>query len=356
MNLKSFRRIVLLTEGESTPFLAKTAISMLRYRPKDVLAVLDRHEVGKTADQVFNVGGEIPFVDSLDRVEDADSLFIGIAPPGGKLPEAWRPMVVDAIRRGMAVVSGLHHFLTDDDEFVKLAQKSNAQLVDVRKNDEKETATGKGLNPGCFRIHTVGQDCSVGKMVTAIEVQKNLQDRGYDAGFAATGQTGMMIEGQGTPIDCVVSDFVNGSAERLVKSLDHHEFLVIEGQGCITHPAYSGVTLGLLHGCAPDAMVFCYEATRPHVKGFGEIPLQPIAKLVELYETVANTRHPSSVVGIAMNSRLLTDAQYREEKQRLESELGLPVVDVFRESADGLVGAILVRRDQVTENREGAIH
>ncbi len=343
--LTDYHRIVLLTDGCSSPFLAKTAISMLRYRTADVAAVLDHEQSGKTAGEVFGFGGAIPVIGSLEEAANPDALLIGIAPPGGRLPEAWRAVVLQAIGAKVDLISGLHQFLCNDAEFAAAAKASGARLIDVRKNSETETGIGSGLSPDCFRIHTVGHDCSVGKMVAAMEIQRGLCQRGIDAGFAATGQTGIMVSGAGIPIDCVVADFVNGAAERLVRQFEHHEMLLIEGQGCITHPAYSGVTLGLLHGCAPDALVMCYEATRTHVKGFGDIPLQPLSRLIMLYEQMASTRHPCRVIGLAVNSRLLDDTEFTEEKKRVSSELDLPVCDVLREGPDALVDAIISYRN-----------
>ncbi|MEM7454622.1 MAG: DUF1611 domain-containing protein [Planctomycetota bacterium] len=347
--LDEFARIVLLTEGASNHFVGKTAICMLRYRTDDICAVLDSEEQGKTANDLFHVGGAVPVVGSLDEVENADALVIGIAPPGGKLPANWRHIILTAISRKMTVVSGLHDFLANDDEFRIAAKSAGANLIDIRRNDENRTATGEPFSQDCFRVHTVGQDCSVGKMVVSVELQRALIKRGINAGFAATGQTGIMISGNGIPIDCVVADFVNGAAERLVRSMEHHEMVVIEGQGCITHPAYSAVTLGLLHGCAPQAMVLCYEAKRTHVKGFSDTPLQPLENLISLYEQMATVRVPSKVVAIGLNSRLLSEEEFRAEKDRVSNELGLPVCDVIREGADSLADAVLEYRRNITQ-------
>lgn len=339
-----YRRIVLLTDGASNPFLAKTAISMLRYRGDDVCAILDRSQAGQTAEELFGCGGRIPVVGSLREVESADALLIGIAPPGGRLPDEWRPFIMDAIGLGLDIVAGLHQFMADDEEISTAAAAAGVRLIDVRRNSFKQMPTLVERNPGCFCVLTVGQDCSVGKMVTAIEVGEELKRRGLDAGFAATGQTGIMISGSGMPVDCVISDFVNAAAEQLVLENQHFELLMVEGQGCITHPAYSAVTMGLLHGAAPDAMVLCFEAGRTHVKGFGEVPLQPLARLVQIYEDLASTRRSCRVVGVSMNSRLLDEDHFREEKARIESELGLPVCDVYREGPERLADAILEAR------------
>ncbi|MCP4782114.1 MAG: DUF1611 domain-containing protein [Fuerstiella sp.] len=338
--LKRYRRIILLTDGFSTPFLAKTAISLLRYRPSDIVAVLDSTEAGRTSDSLFQAGGTTPVVGSLGEV-DADALFIGIAPPGGALPGSWRAIVLEALARGIDVVSGLHDFLCHDSEFQQAADEHGCRLIDVRKNNQRHTAKHVEFREGCLRVHTVGHDCSVGKMVTSLEIQRALAKRGEDAQFLATGQTGIMIAGDGVPVDCVVADFVNGAAETLVQRHEQHDILLIEGQGSISHPSFSAVTLGLLHGCAPDGLILCYEAGREMVKGLDEIPIPPLKTLVAAYENIAALRNPCRVIGVAMNGRKLSPEEAVVERERVSSELGLPACDVYRDGADVLADAVL---------------
>ena len=345
-NLNRYRRIVLLTDGYSTPFLGKTAISLLRYRPDDIVGVLDQGEVGKMAPQLFGTGDGIPVVATVDNL-DADALFVGIAPPGGKLPGQWRSIIIDALQRGIDVVSGLHDFLSLDVEFTNVAKKYGSKLIDVRQNNERETAQRVTFREGCTRIQTVGQDCSVGKMVAALEVQRALIQRDIDSRFVATGQTGIMISGAGVPIDCVVSDFVNGAAERLVQRNEHHEVLLIEGQGSISHPRFSAVTLGLLHGCAPNGLIYCYEVGRTMVKGLDNVPLWPHDKMMKSYEINAALRHPSRIIGIAMNSRNVSASEAADERVRMTDEFGLPVCDVYRDGPSELADAILNLRKEL---------
>ena len=337
--LKKYRRIVLLTDGYSTPFLAKTAISLLRYRRDDVAAVLDQEHAGKDVRDLFGTGDGVPIVSELP--EGIDAVFIGIAPPGGKLPVAWRPVICEALNRGIDIVSGLHDFLCEDSEFVKLAETNGSSLVDVRRNTEKETAKAEPFRDGCLRIHSVGHDCTVGKMVTTLEVQRELANRGRDACFLASGQTGIMVSGDGVPADCVVADFVNGAVESLVKRNEQHDILLIEGQGCISHPSFSAVTLGLLHGCAPQGLIYCYEFGRTHVKGLDGVPLLSHQRLIETYELAASLRHPCRVIGIAMNSRTATEAEANDERKRMSEEFGLPACDVYRDGAAPLADAVL---------------
>jgi len=338
--ITEYQRIVLLTDGYSDHFFAKTAISLLKYRPKDIIAVLDSQLSGKKASDLFGVGETVPVVDSIDGLQ-VDAIFIGIAPPGGKLPETWRPIIADALKKSIDIVSGLHSFLSDDPVFSNLAKESGASLIDVRKNNFQDVGTGTAFPGDQLRILTVGQDCSVGKMVTSLEIQKELILRGHNTGFAASGQTGIMISGRGIPIDCVVSDFLLGACEQLVQQNTDSNILMIEGQGSITHPAYSPVTLGLMHGTLPQAMVLCYEAGRKNVKGFQETPLHSLKSLVNHYQQVAAIRAPSKVIGVSINSRVLSDQEFTQEKRRIEDELNLPACDVYREGAGQLAEAVL---------------
>jgi uncharacterized NAD-dependent epimerase/dehydratase family protein len=337
------RRLVILTEGFSNPRTAKTAANVIRYRPEEVLAVLDSTQVGRHSGELLQAG-RVPFVARLADVPDADTLLIGIAPPGGKIPAPWRAVILEAIDRGMDVVSGLHEFLGDDAEFAEAARRRGVRLQDVRRNHERDVATCLDIDPSTLRVLTVGHDCSVGKMVAAVELTRACTARGLDAKFLATGQTGIMIDGDGVPVDCVVSDFVNGAVERLVKRHQHHDILLIEGQGSLAHPAYSAVTLGLLHGCAPQAMIFCYEAGRTRTTSVEHRPIPPIRDIKRCFETMAEIRHPSRTIGFAINGRLLDDSAARDERRRIEDEFGLPACDLFRDGPEALLAAIVAAR------------
>ncbi len=345
-SLTKYRRIILLTDGFSTPFLAKTAISLLRYRGDDIAAVLDSEHVGRRAKELLGYGDDVPVIDAVDAVQ-ADALFVGIAPPGGQFPAHWKPIVLQAIQQGLDIVSGLHDFLIHDESFTTAAAQHGVQLIDVRRNNENQTAQVVEFRRECLRIHAVGNDCSLGKMVTTLELQRALTDRGCDAGFAATGQTGIMVSGSGIPIDCVIADFINGAAERLVIQHQQHDYLLIEGQGSISHPAYSAVTNGLLHGCAPDGLIFCYEAGRENMKGFDHVAMAPMRKIFDAYHMMANLRHPCKIVGIAANTRHLNHQDAIDDMQAKEAEFGVPVADVYRFGCDRLVDAVVQLRSEV---------
>ncbi|TWT78430.1 hypothetical protein Pla123a_12220 [Posidoniimonas polymericola] len=339
--------IVLLTDGAASLLAAKTATSILRYRGENVVAVLDRSRAGQTTDQAFGVGGDTPIVAALSDVPDATTLTIGIAPPGGRVPEDWRAILIEAAGRGMKLVSGLHDFLSNDPEIAAAAEKSGSVIYDVRRNNERDLAKAKDLRDDCLRILTVGQDCSIGKMLTALELIKGLTARDVDAKFIATGQTGIMIEGDGCPVDCVVSDFVNGAVEKQILANQHHEVLIVEGQATISHPAYSCVSAGLLHGSTPHGMIMVYEVGRENVHGVEHVPLQPLPKLIEAHEMLAGLRMPSKVIGIAMNSRRVSEEEAAVERERMRGELGLPIADPLRHGVDELVDAIEKLRAEV---------
>ena len=335
-------KIVILTEGKSTPNDAKTATGLLRYRPRDVVAVLDSTRAGKTAGEVLGTGGEIPIVAKLSAVK-GDTLLIGIAPAGGKLPGAWRAVIREAIGRKMDIVSGLHYFLSEDDEFVALAKKHKVKLHDVRRPPSHLTVSKNVAKTlACHRVHTVGHDCSVGKMVTSLELTHELKKRGRRAEFVATGQTGIMVSGWGVPIDRVISDFVAGAIEEQIVAHRREEFLLIEGQGSLLHPLYSGVTLGLLHGCAPQTMVMVFEPTRKFVKHTNHV-MPPIGEVIRIYEDMARIMTSSKVVALAANTYTLSGKEADRVCKRTEDKLGIVCADVIRHGSQRVVDAILTR-------------
>lgn len=335
------RKLILLTGGPTGLGAAKTAVNLIRYKPEEVAAVWDPNHAGKSAQEIFGLGGSIPVIASISEAPSANTVMVGIAPSGGRLPGPMKAAVLEAISLGMNVVSGLHEFLCHDPEISSAARLKGINLQDVRKNQERDVSHRKNLREGCLRIHTVGHDCNVGKMVVSLELALALKRAGHSAKFIATGQTGIMIEGDGCPVDAVVCDFLNGAAEKQVLTHQHHDILLVEGQGSITHPRYSAVTLGLLHGCVPDGLILCYEVGRTHVSGMEHVPLHPLATYKKLYETLANVAHPAKVIGIGMNSRKVSAEVAEQERERIRAEFGLPVCDVIRHGPQELVDAIL---------------
>lgn len=334
-------RIAILTEGRTNPSDAKTACGMLRYRREEVVGLIDSTRAGKTAGELMGAGGDIPVVSRLDEV-DADTFLIGIAPVGGGLPAEWRPILRQAIERGMTIISGLHVFFADDPELRTLSEKSGARMVDLRRPPSDLTVSRNiARDTPCFRVHTVGNDCNVGKMLTSVEVARALEERGHRAEFVPTGQTGILIAGWGVPIDRVISDFVPGAIEELIVEHQDSEFLIIEGQGSLVHPLYSGVTLGLLHGCAPQAMILCYEMGARTVRHAADMPLPPLEEVVEHYERMASIVCPSRVIAFSVNTSKFSTEEAAREIETMEDHFGRPATDPVRFGTDKLATAIL---------------
>ena len=337
------RRVLLLTDGHLGVFTSKTATCILRYRPREVVALLDRTEAGRDPADIIGVGRGIPIVGSIAEAMryQPHSLLIGIAPAGGGLPDDWRQFIHEAIERLLDIISGLHLMLADDPEFARLALAHGVTIHDVRRPPE---GIPLGANIArtlpCTRVLTVGADCAIGKMAVALELAEALLRRGRRARFIATGQTGIMISGYGIAVDRVVSDFVPGAVEMMLVENKHHEVLVVEGQGSLIEPAYSGVTLGLMHGCAPHAMVFCHQPTRKHLRHHPEVPILPLPEFIELYERLMAPVFPSKVIGVALNCVDMSDAAARDAIARAEAETGLPATDVIRFGPDKLAEAI----------------
>ncbi len=275
------------------------------------------------------------------RIHGAGSIVIGVAPVGGQLPESWLATLEQALDLGLDVVSGLHSRLHTFARLRRAAERSGARLIDVRHSDGPFTA-GSGEKRSGKRLLTVGTDCALGKKYTALAIARELQQRGVAADFRATGQTGILIAGNGIAIDAVVADFIAGAAEMLTpdNAADHWD--VIEGQGALFHPAYAGVTLGLLHGSQPDAIVLCHDPSRTCIEGYPHVVLPSLTEAIRRYlEAGQLTNAAIRCVGISINSSSLDDAAAREYLARVHGETGLPVCDPLRGGVAGIVDRLL---------------
>jgi uncharacterized NAD-dependent epimerase/dehydratase family protein len=271
------RRIIILAEGAFGDLPSKTAMGVIRYGPAPVVAVIDSQRAGRNVSEWLGPGVDIPVVADLEEAIAAagtdpppSELLLGTAPPGGRIPPAWRATLVSAIERGLDVVSGLHELISEDPELTSLASRHGVTLVDHRRAPERQhVASGRRHRAGSRVVLTVGTDCAIGKMTVALELRRAALAAGLSATFVPTGQTGIMIEGWGVSVDRVIADFVNGTAEWLVEQAEEMaDWVFVEGQGAIDHPGYSAVTAGLLHGAAPHAMVLVHEPGRLHHHGW----------------------------------------------------------------------------------------
>ena len=284
---------------------------------------------------------EIPVAQAAAR--GVPTLVIGVAPHGGGLPAAWIDLIVEALTAGLDVVSGLHTRLAAIPEIREASEAHGRAVFDVR-HPMQEFAVASGRPRSGHRLLTVGTDCDSGKMYTSLAIEAEMRRRGIQADFRATGQTGILIAGGGVAVDAVVSDFVAGAAEWLAPDNAPDHWDLIEGQGSLFHPAYAGVTLGLVHGSQAEALVLCHDAPRTRVKGYPAYPLPSFAECIEAYERAARLTCPAArVIGVSVNTSALSEADAEASLRRSEQELQLPCVDPVRNGAGRLVDALGVR-------------
>jgi uncharacterized NAD-dependent epimerase/dehydratase family protein len=268
------------------------------------------------------------------------TLVVGVANRGGVIAPSWIAVLKEALDKGLDLASGLHNLLRNEPELREAAARTGRSLHDVRVPTVRypiangEPRTGK-------RCLAVGTDCSVGKMYTALAMERAMRERGMKATFRATGQTGILITGDGVPLDAVIADFMAGSIEWLTPDNDADHWDLIEGQGSLFHPSYSGVTLALIHGGAPDALILCHEPTRTHMRGLPGYTLPSLEDLRDLSLRLARIVNPAcKVTGISINTAALSDHEARQLVDRIEDRMDLPTVDPYRHGADRLIDAL----------------
>ena len=359
--------ITILTEGYLGTSHAKTATGIIRYGDWTISSIIDSSKQGKTLLEVTGISHSAPVVANLTQALNLSprpqSLILGIAPVGGGLPEAWRNIIKEAISNGLNIISGLHLFLNEDTELKQLSEQHGVILWDVRDPElypasaARSVAAQKPRPQGTKVITLVGSDCNIGKMCTALELDREAKKQGLNSAFVATGQTGIMISGNGVPLDRVIIDFAAGAMENAIweaiernaltsmsSSSDEHNTAVgkfqrglifVEGQGSLIHPGYSGVTLSLLHGSNPDGMILCHKPDRIKVYNQYDITIPSLAKLIEIYENAVtwitnDGKASAKVVGIALNTSAYSDDEALKLVKQAQSETGLPATDPIR--------------------------
>jgi uncharacterized NAD-dependent epimerase/dehydratase family protein len=313
---------------------AKTAFGLKDWCAEDVMGEWSLPACGVTLGLA-----RIPPREAAAR--GAGSIIVGIAPTGGSLPPHWVTELAAAADAGLDVVSGLHTRLTSFPELEQAAARGGVRLVDVR-HSEMTFGAASGRKRSGKRVLTVGTDCALGKKYTALALAKNLRARGIAATFRATGQTGVMISGEGIAIDAVIADFIAGAAEQLSPDNAPDHWDVIEGQGSLFHPAYAGVTLGLLHGSQPDAIVLCHDPSRRSIEEYPGFPIPDLRVAIDDYLRAGRLTNPAiRCVGLSINSSSLSAAACAEYFEHLSAELGLPVCDPVRTGVNELAAALL---------------
>jgi uncharacterized NAD-dependent epimerase/dehydratase family protein len=331
------RRYAILAEGWFAKQSAKTAHGLIRYGRDKVACVIDSTLTGKRVSDVLpDLGRDAPIVGTLDEALELSptSILVGLAPPGGRLPAEWMETLKAAADAGIEIVSGLHQRLTP--EF------SGKPVWDVREPPEDiPLFSGEGFGVGPKVALTVGTDSAIGKMTATLEIERAARDAGLSTEFVPTGQTGVIIGGWGICVDAVVSDFVAGASEQLVleAAKTSPDLILVEGQGSLGHPAYSGVTLGLMHGSCPDCLILC--SADPAEEVFRGVPRPSPARLARLYEEVAALVKPAPVVAVSLNTRGMEEEDARNLIAAVADETGLPAADPFRDSATPILEAIL---------------
>jgi uncharacterized NAD-dependent epimerase/dehydratase family protein len=354
-------RYLIIADGDFAPMTSKTANSIIRYLPERVVAVLDRKQAGRTAEQVLGFGGAIPVVGSMREglALKPDAVLIGIAPSGGRLPADWHAWLAEALDAGCDIVSGLHTFLGDDPVLAEKARRNGRTISDLRKPPaDLPVASGLAKEGEALVVLAVGTDCNVGKMTAQLQLAASLNAAGLRTRFVATGQTGIMIEGWGIAVDAVVADFIAGAAERLtLEGSQGADVVLVEGQGSINHPGYSGVTLGLLHGSCPDALILCHQASRRYIGDYREaawLELPPLSEYIRLYEMIGSAVHPTKVIGICLNTYDMSEDEARKACEAAATETGLPATDPVRFDPAPLVDAIAAAQKRKAEKRTAA--
>jgi uncharacterized NAD-dependent epimerase/dehydratase family protein len=337
------RRMAIFAEDCFSPLGAKTAVCLIRYVPDEIVAVIDSTQAPSTVQDKLGFGGAVPIISSVAEAValGADVFVLGTAPRGG-LPTAVEiDAVAEALESGLHVMHGMHRFLGDDPELSALAEANEALIWDVRRPPALLAVSSGEPRSDCRVVMTVGSDCNTGKMTVGMELVLALRAEGIRAGFASSGQTGMMITGRGIPIDAVVADFLGGATEALVAgTAPGNDVVILEGQGSILHPGYAGVTIGMIAGALPHGLILCHQPTRKVIRNY-QVAIPPLSELVNLYRSAVGGIYEPPVIGIALNTFDMCEDAARTAVETAERETGLPSTDPIRVGSDALVDGIL---------------
>ena len=317
--------------GDADPLSAKTATGIAHWRPERCIA--------QVALPNCSVDLRLPTLSPAEVVAAGGRLLIiGVAEFGGKISEQWVPTLIEALRAGLDLASGLHHRLADHPVLAQTAARLGRRLYDVRQPRPEQTPIATGAKRSGKRLLTVGTDCAVGKMFASLAIERELHRRGIPASFRATGQTGIFIAGNGASVDAVVSDFVAGAAETLSPANRPDHWDIIEGQGSLHHPAYAGVTLGLIHGSQPDALVLCHAIERDHVDGYPTYRTPTLQQAIADNERAARLTNPrAKVIGISVNTSKVSENSALDYLATTGKALQLPCCDPVRTGVSAIV-------------------
>lgn len=350
------KKFVLFAEGCFGLFSSKIAASLLRYRSDRCVAVIDSTKVGRTVQDVLGYGGPIPVV---AHVEDAlrsrpEVLVVGKGLHSADLPPGWKQHLLAAMQHGLHVINSIHYRLDADPDLARAARENDITVWETKDPPVVPLNKARVLELDTWIIHTCGSDSNIGKKTTALQIYFEANRRGIRTGFAATGQSGMMISGHGVAVDGVPGDFMAGSVEKVVMDASEgNDWVVVEGQASLNHIGGSGVALAILHGALPHVLVFCHRLGLERTKVW-ETPIIPIPELIRMNEELTVFERPAKVAAISVNSAGFTDLDFRREVAELESQTGVPVVDPCREGAGRLVEVLRDYERRSRQQREQA--
>ena len=338
----SKKRFVVLCHDAFNYIKNKTGNMLIRYRPDEVVAVIDREKVGSNCEEEVGVGGDTPVLANFNASLHLkpDTLVIGNATQGGFISEEYRQEIINAINAGCDVISGMHQFLNDDDDLRSRAEKRGVQLIDLRMPPSPpHFPTGSWQNRKIPVLLIVGTDCDTGKMTTAWELSKRLKDRGRKIEFIGTGQTGILLSGSGVPIDAVKADFMAGEIEYLIDNVPNDtELIIVEGQGALTNQFYAGVTLGLMHGAMPDYMLMTHDPTRD--LDVTDFPMTTMKHVMDLHIDLMKSFKQSKFIGINLLTFAFDDQKALKIIEDSQKEFAMEATDLIRFGDKGLLDAI----------------
>jgi len=338
-------RFLVYAEGAFGAPASKTGISVIRYSANHVAAVLDSTHAGECCREVIGIGGEIPIVATVEDglAAGANALLVGIAVNGAGFPGVLRPTLHRAIGAGLEIWNGLHTFVTDDPELGPLARERGVRLQDVRRPPEHlPVGSGRVRDLAQTVLLAVGTDANIGKMTVMLQLRDALVARGHRAGFAPTGQTGIFIEGWGLCVDAVIADFIAGAAEEVtLRAAEGNDIVLVEGQGSILHPGYSGVSLGLLHGSLPQGLIACHQPSRKSFRHNDWLAIPPLREVIDLHERMCAPLRQAKTIAVSLNTVDLSERDAKDAIARAQDETGLPATDPVRFDIAPLVDAVL---------------
>lgn len=337
------KKFVLFAEGCFGLFTSKIAASLVRYNGDRCVAVIDSRKAGQTVQDVLGYGGAIPIV---GRVEHAlklrpEVMIIGKGLHSADLPSGWKPHLLAAVQNGLHLINSIHYRLGDDPDIARAVRDKGVTVWETKDSPPVPLNRARVLDLDTWVVHTCGSDSNIGKKTAALEIWNEANRSGIRTGFAATGQSGMLISGHGVAVDGVPGDFMGGAVEQAVlEAAAGNEWVVVEGQGSLNHIGFSGVALAILHGSLPHALVFCHRLGAERTKVW-ETPIIPIPELIRMNEELTRFERPAKVAAVSVNSFGYSDEDYRREAEKLEADTGVPVVDPLRDGGGARLVEIL---------------